>query len=130
MVSANSLLRRRRKSCGCLSSAGEYAIESYLSGRYSYIRQFSFPNCKNQRVLPFDFCIQANDRKFLVEYQGKQHYTECGFWESLERTQKNDEIKVCYCQNENIPLLVIPYTCKDVGALIEEFINESSKHKI
>jgi hypothetical protein len=54
--------------------------------------------------------------KFLIEYQGKQHYKPLNFGsrtinptENLNIIQKNDEIKRTWCKKNNILLLEIPY---------------------
>jgi hypothetical protein len=54
--------------------------------------------------------------KFLIEYQGKQHYEPINFGsktknaiESLNSTKRRDQIKRNWCQKNKIPLIEIPY---------------------
>ena len=50
----------------------------------------------------------------LIEYDGAQHYEECGHgWfteEKLQEIKKRDEYKTKWCKENNIPLIRIPYT--------------------
>lgn len=85
----------RSQSCGCL--AKEKTIQMNWEIR-------------------FDFAIFDEDNNLikLVEFQGRQHYfgpdAKWKYSDSLETIQERDKQKVDYCQQHNIPLLVIPYT--------------------
>jgi len=74
-----------------------------------------FDDCKNIRCLPFDFCIYTNNRFFLIEYDGIQHYEPCfGLnedqkLENFNRIKYNDSIKEQYCKDNNITLYRIRY---------------------
>jgi len=74
-----------------------------------------FDDCKNIRCLPFDFCIYTNNRFFLIEYDGLQHYEPCfGLneeqkLENFNRIKYNDSIKDQYCRDNNITLYRIRY---------------------
>ena len=60
----------------------------------------------------FDFAIFEDDKlKYLIEYQGIQHYQESIFskYESLQERQNRDNIKREYCKSHNIKLIEIPY---------------------
>ena len=76
--------------------------------------QFSFNDClsdKNYKLF-FDFAIFEDDKlKYLIEYQGIQHYQESIFskYESLQERQNRDNIKREYCKSHNIKLIEIPY---------------------
>lgn len=82
-----------------------------------FISQYKFDTCKNKQKLPFDFAIFIDNKIFLIEYNGLQHYKPMGFGnknentgiEKLERTIKNDTIKLKWCQENRISLLIIPY---------------------
>ena len=70
----------------------------------SYItlgRQFKVEWCKNtksNRFLPFDFVIE--ERKIIIELDGKQHFEQVGKWLSPDENMKNDLYKM-KCANEN-----------------------------
>jgi len=80
-----------------------------------YETEKKFDDCRNIRCLPFDFCIYTNNRFFLIEYDGLQHYEPCfGLneeqkLENFNRTKYNDSIKEQYCRDHNITLHRIRY---------------------
>jgi very-short-patch-repair endonuclease len=61
-------------------------------------RQYKVDWCKNVKHLPFDFSIE--ERKIIIELDGKQHFEQIGNWQSPEETRKNDIYKM-KCANEN-----------------------------
>lgn len=100
----------------CKSSRGEKRIHQVLTKLgVSFLPQYKFSDCRNRRVLPFDFCIlDDRDRpKLLIEYDGAQHFMAIkhfGGEKSFIKTKVNDSIKNKYCKDNNIRLLRIPYT--------------------
>jgi hypothetical protein len=98
--------------------------------------------CFNKRCLPFDFSITHNGKKYLLEYNGKQHYYPSYFGlgedktkqeiakdaiEKFEYTQGNDTIKYDHCEREKIPFLVIPYWLYKKPDIIKNTIIEFLK---
>ena len=127
--------------CGCqkcTSSKGETIVREILIKKgLRFEEQVSFSNCRDQRVLPFDFLVYHEDRKLLIEYHGAQHY-EPVFWGgnsmsesdalvALELIKKHDGIKREWSKQEGIPLLIIPYSVseEEVAKLIEEFVDRT-----
>lgn len=112
-------------SCGCkIKSSKERLIENYLiQNNISYISQYSFQDCKYKYKLKFDFALLDKDEVFyLIEYDGKQHFEPIDFYggeKSFNETKNRDRIKNKYCEENNIPLLRLPYTLSD-----EEIINK------
>lgn len=111
----------RTRGCGCRfcnESHGEKRIANYLNGKnIAYQREFKFPDCKDVRPLPFDFCVFSQNNKIalLIEYDGEQHRCERSFGrkkekDSLENIKRRDKIKTNYCVSHNYPLLRIPFT--------------------
>jgi hypothetical protein len=106
--------------CGCMQkSIGEDLINKYLfDNKVNYKRQFRIKECRNKKPLPFDFVIfnDNNEIHCLIEFQGKQHYTNT-HWssdeneslKSFEELQINDNIKRNFCLEHNIKLIEIPY---------------------
>lgn len=101
----------------CKSSRGEKAVRDYLDrAGYRYVEQYTFDGCKHKQKLPFDFYIP--DLNTAIEYNGEQHYKQswydyiCGSAaaEHFQSQQLRDAIKVDYCKNNGIRLIVIPYT--------------------
>ena len=115
----NVLGKNHRTGCPiCRESKGEQRIKQVLD-KYNidYIRQYKFDDCKNKHRLPFDFCCIIDNKIYLIEYDGEQHFKAVNFRgtsdENAMRTHtgtvKNDKIKNEYCESHNIPLLRIPY---------------------
>ena len=118
-----------KKSCGCLSSYGNFVIEQFLQQHdIPYKSEVTFPSCitNNGGKARFDFGIynQNNELLFLLEYQGEQHFKarETGYFteDRVAEIQKRDEEKKRYCESKNIPLVYINYadfnifTLKDI----------------
>ena len=128
-VVGSKLTHNEVSSCGCIVSRGEFAISSYLrDNNIPYKSQYTFQDLKgpNGGILRFDFGILdfAGDLLFLIEYQGEQHYTDCGmFGKSCRAT---DSTKKEYCLTNNIPLEEIKYD-QDT---IPELVNTLSKYNI
>lgn len=115
------------KSLGCYkcnNSVGETLITKWLDNHnISYIAQYRFNDCKDKNTLPFDFYLI--DLNKCIEYDGIQHYESRDFFggdESFKILQLHDKIKTEYCEQNNIPLLRIPYYEKDIEAQLEQFI--------
>lgn len=114
----------------CSSSKGEKAVTEYLKkNKISFKPQFTFPNCKDKRTLPFDFAVFNRDGSLnsLIEYQGYQHFIDPsqfkknGFFskESVSSTQKHDAMKLSFCQKHWIKLIYINHP---------QNTSESNKH--
>lgn len=105
-------------SCGCANSKGEALIKNILDqNNIYYIAQYTFPNLKSKKggYLRFDFAIFNKDGSLshLIEYNGQQHYEYSDQWwntkENFDTLQNNDIIKIKYCKENNIKLIIIPY---------------------
>jgi hypothetical protein len=118
------------------ASRGESKIEEILiNNDISHTRQYMFSDCRNIYPLRFDFAIfedkEKTKLKYLIEYQGEQHYKPRTFRgvseeeaiKAFEGTKMRDEIKYNYCKTNNIKLLEIPYWDSDK---IEEIIKRVS----
>ena len=78
----------------------------------SFVKEYTFPDCKNKNVLRFDFCAERKDgEKILIEVDGMQHFYESTWTtkEMLAETQKRDKIKDDYCREHGLILIRIPY---------------------
>lgn len=113
-IMGTNLRRGITKSCGCLVSQGELKIrELFNQYNIKFKSQVSFKDCHYKDMLRFDFGVYDDDNKlkYLIEYQGVQHYQKVEWTrDTLKDRQLRDNIKVEYCKNNNIPLLIIPYT--------------------
>ena len=114
-------------SCGCLLiSKNEAKIQNILEfHKILFIKQKTFRQCKNKRLLKFDFYLP--NYNLCIEYQGEQHYQNIkrfgGTREFIKRKNR-DDIKRLFCYNEHIDLLEIPYWNSDN---IEEIILKKLK---
>lgn len=115
VINQSSLLRGTI-SCGCSRmSHGEFKIAELLkSYNISFTQEQIFSTCINPKTgkcLRFDFYV---NNSYLIEYNGIQHYNANQGWdESLEDIQYRDNIKIEWAKNNNIPLIIIPYTKYD-----------------
>ena len=93
-------------------SKGEQKISDILNELdIVFIRQYGFTDCKKKKKLLFDFYLP--DYNVCIEYNGEQHYKSIEYFggeEKLKMQKENDKIKENYCINNNINLIIIPYT--------------------
>lgn len=125
---------RTAKNSGCQlcnESKGERKIVHCLKNKkYKFERQIKFNSCKHKRRLPFDFSVYGYNKFALIEFHGRQHYNSdfskfidskiCG---SLEDIKIRDKKKKQWCEDNNIPLLIIPYwEFKNIEKILDEFL--------
>ena len=106
---------------------GEVEIEKYLkSKKYIYKKEYSFSDCYNKYVLRFDFAVFVDNEIKLIEYDGMQHFRPYDYYggkETFENIVLRDEIKNKYCENNNIPLLRIPYNKKnEIVEILDKYL--------
>ena len=118
-VDTHSLRQLKTTSCGCLQSAGELEIKELLL-KYSipFEQEKTFSTCRfpnTNYLAKFDFYI---NNSYLIEYDGEQHFyyrnnqTNWNTKEEYEKRLIRDVYKNNWCQENNIPLIRIPYTLK------------------
>lgn len=98
-------------------SKGELKIADILQmAGLKYEIEYVFDDliASSNKPLRFDFAVFDDDGNiwFLIEYQGEQHYKPVAHYggsKALQRQKHNDRKKVMYCQDNNIPLLVIDF---------------------
>ena len=106
-VRGQSLRSGHTRSCGCIKSWKEKEIAELLS-QYglSFQTQYTFDNLRTKvgGALKFDFAIFDNGSlKYLIEYQGDQHYDSENAWYSEDYCAR-DWLKKAYCIDNNIEL--------------------------
>lgn len=134
-VSANYLIQGHTNSCGCIHSIGEEKIGKILTeSQISFQKEYSFSDLLgNKKPLRFDFAIFDEGKiKYLIEYQGEQHFHPIEFFGGVEQfitQQAYDNQKKKYCEDNNIPLVLISYLdLKKVDInMIKERYNEAKK---
>jgi hypothetical protein len=126
-VFRGNLTQGLSKSCGCVSSWGEAQIIYWLKFfKIEYKKEYIFKDLKtNKDGFPrFDFAIfKDNKLLYLIEYDGKQHYSYDKNWnmkeEDYKRLQYIDNLKTEYCKKNKIPLYRFNNFCN-----LEEEIKE------
>lgn len=107
----------------CNESSGERKVRQWLDNHsIKYIYQKTFKDCKNIRLLPFDFYLP--DYNICIEYDGMQHFKSIEYFggeDAFKRRVEHDNIKTNYCLNNNISLLRIPYF-KNVEEELNNFL--------
>lgn len=133
-VIGKNLFNGNTCSCGCLNSKANMNMSKILdSFGIPFVREYKFEDCKDKRTLPFDFALFNNEKELigLIECNGSQHYSARGTqWNTPERLiyiQKHDYIKQKFAEDNNIPLLIIPYQFFDE---LEKFLTTSDFWKI
>ena len=105
----------------CKESKGERKIRIFLKeNNINFIPQHKFNDCKNILSLPFDFYLPEHN--ICIEYNGRQHYEPIKLWggiNNLTEIKKRDKIKMQYCKNNNIPLIIIKYNNKNINKLLK-----------
>ena len=85
--------------CSFCVNKTEKKLYDRLIEKYDNLkRQYKVEWCKNVTYLPFDFVIE--EKKIIIELDGKQHFEQIGKWQSPEKTRENDKYKM-KCANEN-----------------------------
>lgn len=113
----------------CAFSKGQTKISKYLDDHnISYIPEYTFHDCKNIYLLPFDFYLPDNNT--CIEYDGEHHFqpiirsksmTYDDALRNFEKIKKRDLIKDNYCKQNNIILLRISYTqFKNIETILDK----------
>ena len=130
-VNSHNLIAGLTQSCGCINSHAEEIIAKLLKGlNIKYTRQYNFNDLRGIKngKLRFDFAILSSKNELfgLIEYQGQQHFKSVAYWggdEGFKQRQIYDKMKVDYCQQHQIPLLIINYD-ENIDDKIEQFLKE------
>ncbi len=98
--------------CARKESSYEFLVNKWLKEHnFTYAREYWFEDCRDKRVLPFDFVVWSDQGIVLIEVDGCQHYYENPMFTNftLEERQKKDNIKTSYCKEKDYTLLRLPY---------------------
>lgn len=123
--------KRRCDICTRKISGLELKVLNFLKeNNVNFEYQYSYKDCKNKRLMPFDFYL--NDYNVCIEVDGDQHF-HCSFinekekaLENLKKVKYNDKKKEKYCLDNNITLIRIPYWKIKNGKfkeILSQFIN-------
>ena len=115
-IAPDTILNQKVGCPNCSESKGERYIRNLLEDLgISYTPQKTFPDCRNVRLLPYDFYL--DDYNVCVEFDGIQHYEPTRFGgmsqtraeEIFKVRLDTDNYKTEYCKEKRIELLRIPY---------------------
>lgn len=100
----------------CSGSNGEKIIKNILKENgIKYKPEYTFDDLRYKNSLRYDFGIldDNNNLKFILEYNGRQHYFRDSLFhksdEDFEEYKLRDKLKMEYCSKNNIPLYIIRY---------------------
>jgi very-short-patch-repair endonuclease len=82
----------------CVNKTEKILFDNLVEKYNSLKRQYKIDWCKNIKHLPFDFVIE--ERKIIIELDGKQHFEQIGNWQPPEKNREIDIYKM-KCANEN-----------------------------
>jgi len=110
----------RNRGCPiCKNSYGESFIDNFLvKNNILFERQKRFNECVYIKPLKFDFYLP--DYNLCIEYNGRQHYEPVQIFGGdvgLGKTKIRDNIKINFCESNNIKLLIIKYD-EDIESVI------------
>lgn len=93
-------------------SKGEQKISDILDRlNVLFVREYGFTDCKKTNKLLFDFYLP--EYNICIEYNGEQHYKPIEYFGGTKYficQKERDKIKQKYCRDNNIKLIIIPYT--------------------
>lgn len=135
---SNGDLKKHIESCsvGLKYSRGEKIIRDILDDeecKYIFNGSFGGVKSKNGGLVRFDFVIFIDDKPRIIEYDGRQHFVPVCFGgiskeraeENLATLKINDNIKNKFCEENNYPMLRIPYTERNnLEEIVLKFISE------
>ena len=116
IVRSSHLTGGQVQSCGCINySIGEYNIIQILKKHNIEFEKekifldfvYEDTGCHPR----YDFYLPKYNR--IIEFDGRQHFEESEFTETLENIQKRDQIKNNYAFKNNIQIVRIPYWERD-----------------
>lgn len=107
-----------KTSCGCQKkSAGEEKISKILQDNsILFVTQKTFDSCRfpdSGYLAYFDFWVNES---YIIEFDGKQHYLQekdaSGYYtlDKILKIKEHDYYKTKWCEENNIPIIRIPYT--------------------
>lgn len=121
------------KSCGCTKkdSFGVIKIKKILNQNHILFQtEYTFEDCKNEKLLPFDFQFQLDNQEYIIEFDGSQHFLPKWGEEELKQVQKRDKIKNNYCISKGIKLYRIPYTDEEKINTLSDLLDDKYLVKI
>lgn len=122
---ANFTNKNKRKcpSCTKKESSLEREVREILEQmKEVFLQQYTFDECRNEMVLPFDFYMP--EKNIAIEVDGVHHFKPIDYYGGEEQFKKQnirDEIKNNFCKDNGIKLIRIPYwEVKNASAILKK----------
>jgi predicted nucleic acid-binding Zn-ribbon protein len=104
----------------CNTSRGEEKVKMILKNLdINFEQQYTFSKLVDKRKLKCDFFLP--DFNLVIEFNGRQHYepvNRFGGFKGFKETQRRDQIKRKFMKENNIDLLEIHYSEKEIEKII------------
>lgn len=120
----------------CNESRGERRIVDYLDKLgIIFEREKTFSDLKVINSLRYDFAVyHKGELLTLIEYDGEQHFIALDFFggeDYLLKTQEHDRLKNEYAEQNNIPILRIPYNKYDsIDEILDIYISDHFRSRV
>lgn len=119
-------------------SKGAKLIREFLTfNLIKFKQEKKFKECKMVHPLRFDFYVrkQLSDlydyiQEMLIEQDGETHFHHVEFYADLDKFDRSivsDMTKTAYCLANNIPLIRIPYDCKNALEYLENIMKTNPR---
>lgn len=124
------MAKKAKKNNPKACSKGEDKVMQLLRmGMIPHETQKTFETCRfpdTGALARFDFFVNG---RYLIEYDGEQHfkYSKRG-WnneKNFRKTKWHDAYKTCWCRENGIPLIRIPYTKLETLCLLDLLLETS-----
>lgn len=120
--------------CGCprcRNSRGENIVSKILENNNIKFEQHTYIGYKGRYICP-DFVITLNNAKYIIEYNGEQHYKpvqKFGGQETFEKQIFRDNLLREYCSINNIKLIEIKFDMKfpEIESYILKSLNATNE---
>lgn len=110
----------------CQQSSGEQIINTVLkSFKIDFDTEVVIKNPYHNHNFRVDFYIELNSNKYIIEYNGEQHYKPVEYFGGTlkyeEQKQRDKDLEL-YCMNNNTNLLSIRFDEMNIKDKIREFL--------
>lgn len=114
----------------CKQTSGEQNINQILENiNINFKSEYDIINPYSDHNFRVDFYININNQIYIIEYNGEQHYKPIkhfgGEIKYQEQIKRDNELRL-YCKSNNIKLLEIKYSDKNIKEKVLKFLNYSA----
>ncbi len=111
----------------CKQTSGEQIIRQILENiNINFKCEYYINNPYSNHNFRVDFYININNQSYIIEYNGEQHYKPIkhfgGEIKYYEQVKRDNDLRL-YCETNNIKLLEIKYSDKNIKEKVLKFLN-------